>query len=269
VIEVTAPAPVGSVEDLLDFIRDQDALAFYEKTHISELRPGARIDLTLPGQYEKLLEHIATHQWYLGIEHKREVPYSEAVASWYDRIYLPTIEAVRATGALHDFPHRTEADLYLWVTEHHWYLHQAALPKGHDLNDLVGRDLPGPSHDAARDDDRRDPTALFAHSGPASLREDVRVVGAGTEDVLVEARQQTHGFGDRCRRQLVEIAGENVSAFAVDLDLAEPIAHGTEPRSKLPRADPAAGYPIVEVLHSRGPVRAEVGDDRDRRCLVG
>ena len=86
---------------------------------------------------------------------------------------------------------------------------------------------------------------------------------------MVEARQQTHGFGDRCRRQLVEIAGENVSAFAVDVDLAEPIANGTEPRSKLPRADPAAGYPIVEVLHSRGPVRAEVGDDRDRRCLVG
>jgi hypothetical protein len=137
VIEVTAPAPVRSLEDLLDFIRDQDALAFYEKTHISELRPGARIELTLPGQYEKLLEHIATHQWYLGIEAKREIPYPQAVASWYDRIYLPTVEAIRATGALRDFPHRTEADLYLWVTEHHWYLHQAALPKGVALNALV------------------------------------------------------------------------------------------------------------------------------------
>src|SRR5438067_4791178 len=120
VIEVEAPAPVMNVEDLLEWIRKQEALAFYETTRLGEIRPGARIDLTLPGQYEKLLEHIRTHQWYLGIEHKREVPYSEAVASWYDRIYLPTIEAVRATGALHDFPHRTEADLYLWVTEHHW-----------------------------------------------------------------------------------------------------------------------------------------------------
>jgi hypothetical protein len=137
VIEVTAPAPVHSVEDLLDFIRDQDALSFYETTHISELRPDARIELTLPGQYEKLLEHISTHRWYLGIEGKREIPYREAVASWYDRIYLPTIEAVRATDALRDFPHRSEADLYLWVTEHHWYLHQEALPKGRDLKELV------------------------------------------------------------------------------------------------------------------------------------
>ena len=128
---------MDSVEDLLDFIRDQDALGFYEATHIAELRPDARIELTLPGQYEKLLEHIATHQWYLGIEAKREIPYREAVASWYDRIYLPTVEAVRATGALRDFPHRSEADLYLWVTEHHWYLRQEALPKGRDLSELV------------------------------------------------------------------------------------------------------------------------------------
>ena len=137
VIEVPAPAPVHSVEDLLEWMRDQDALSFYEKTHISELRPDARIELTLPGQYEKLLEHISTHRWYLGIEAKREIPYREAVASWYDRIYLPTIEAIRATDALRDCPNRTEADLYLWVTEHHWYLHQEALPKGRDLKELV------------------------------------------------------------------------------------------------------------------------------------
>jgi hypothetical protein len=137
VIEVTAPAPVHSAEDLLDWIRHQDALAFYEKTHISELRPDARIELTLPGQYEKLVEHISTHRWYLGIDTKREIPYREAVASWYDRIYLPTVEAVRATDALRGFPNRSEADLYLWVTEHHWFLHQEALPKGRELKELV------------------------------------------------------------------------------------------------------------------------------------
>src|SRR5207237_1371532 len=137
VIEVTAPAPVRSLEDLLDFIRDQDALSFYETTRISELRPDARIELTLPGQYEKLLEHISTHRWYLGIEKKREIAYDEAVASWYERVYLPTVEAIRHADALRDFPHRTEADLYLWITEHHWYLHEAGLPKGHDLEQIV------------------------------------------------------------------------------------------------------------------------------------
>ena len=137
VIEVTAPAPVDSVEDLLDFIRDRDALAFYEKTDLLRIRPDARIELTLPGQYDKLLEHISTHRWYLGIEQKREIPYPEAVASWYDRVYMPTVEVIRKTGALRDFPNRTEADLYLWCTEHHWYLHQAAHPKGESLETIV------------------------------------------------------------------------------------------------------------------------------------
>jgi hypothetical protein len=137
VIEVTAPAPVESLEDLLEWIRRQDALAFYEKTQILSLRPDCRIELTLPGQYEKLLEHISTHRWYLGIEAKREIPYSEAVASWYDRVYMPTVVAVRATDALRDFPLRTEADLYLWITEHHWYLHQSAHPAGERLEELV------------------------------------------------------------------------------------------------------------------------------------
>lgn len=137
VIEVTAPAPVESVEDLLDWIRDQDAIAFYETTDLLRLRPDARIELTLPGQYDKLLEHISTHRWYLGTEQKRQIPYPEAVTSWYDRVYLPTVEAVRKTGALRDFPHRSEADLYLWTTEHHWYLHQAAHPKGESLEAIV------------------------------------------------------------------------------------------------------------------------------------
>src|SRR5437870_10545897 len=137
VIEVASPAPITSAEDLLDWIRSADMLAFYATTRIAELRPGARIELTLPGQYEKLLEHISTHRWYLGIEKKREIAYDEAVASWYDRVYLPTVEAIRHADALRDFPHRTEADLYLWITEHHWYLHEAGLPKGHDLEQIV------------------------------------------------------------------------------------------------------------------------------------
>lgn len=134
---VTAPAPVDSVEDLLDWIRDQDAVAFYEKTDLLRLRPDARIELTLPGQYEKLLEHISTHRWYLGTEKKREIAYPEAVASWYDRVYVPTVEAIRKTEALRDFPNRTEADLYLWTTEHHWYLHKAAHPQGESLEAIV------------------------------------------------------------------------------------------------------------------------------------
>jgi hypothetical protein len=112
VIEVESPAPVTSIEDHFEWIRNEDAVKFHEATGISRLRPGARIELTLAGQYEKLFQHVSTHQWYLGVEQKREIPYREAVASWYDRVYLPTVQAIRNGDALRDFPNRTEADLW-------------------------------------------------------------------------------------------------------------------------------------------------------------
>src|SRR5919201_5386976 len=137
VIELETPVPVSSTDDILTLLRDREALDFYERTGIVRLRPDARIELSLPGQYEKLLEHIDAHRWYLGVERKSEVSYAEAVMSWYDRVYLPTVEVIRSTGALKDFPDKTEADLYLWITEHHWYLHENGTLKDHDLRGVV------------------------------------------------------------------------------------------------------------------------------------
>jgi hypothetical protein len=125
VTELHAPVPIGSVAELEGWLRRQDAVAFLSQTHLLELRPDARIELTLPGHYARLLEHIAVHRWFAGIEAGRPVIYTEAVASWYDRVYSPLVDAIRETHILRDFPQRTEADLYLWLSEHLWYVHQA------------------------------------------------------------------------------------------------------------------------------------------------
>jgi hypothetical protein len=121
VIEVEAPAPVTSIEDLLEWVCRQDLVDFLARTGIRRLRPEAAIKLSLPGLYDKLVEHIDAHRWFLGIERGRPVDYEEAVASWYDRVYRPVVDIIRRTGALDDFPGRTETDLYLWVMEHDWY----------------------------------------------------------------------------------------------------------------------------------------------------
>jgi hypothetical protein len=125
VVRAQAPVPIATLEELEEWIRRQDAVDFAERTQLLRLRRQARVELTLPGQYEKLLEHIEVHRWYLGIERRQPVNWSDAVASWYDRVYLPLVESIRASGVLSDFPGRTEADLYLWIIEHHWYLRQS------------------------------------------------------------------------------------------------------------------------------------------------
>lgn len=95
---------------------------FLEKTQIDKLRPDHSIQFSEPGGYARLLEHIAVHRYFLGAEEKRRIPWTEAVASWYDHLYVPTTRAIRAHNILSHFPRRTEADLYLWIMDHHYFL---------------------------------------------------------------------------------------------------------------------------------------------------
>ena len=107
-----------------DLILNQERANFFEQTHIQDLRPNAHIETTLPGQYNRLVDHISVHHWYLGEQHKAEVPHEDAVISWYDSVYLPIIEIIHQHGIIDNFPGRTETDLYLWIVKHRWYLHE-------------------------------------------------------------------------------------------------------------------------------------------------
>ena len=63
-------------------------------------------------------DSIHVHQYYLGLDQQRDVSYEEAVASWYDNVFLPTIQPIRQQGLLAQFPGRTETDAYIWIIEH-------------------------------------------------------------------------------------------------------------------------------------------------------
>ncbi|HZD55273.1 MAG TPA: universal stress protein, partial [Anaerolineales bacterium] len=75
--------------------------------------------------YRVLEQHIAVHRYFLGLEQQREIPNEEAAAHWYDQVYMPVVRTIREQGILRDFPGRTEADLYLWVSEHRTALQEA------------------------------------------------------------------------------------------------------------------------------------------------
>lgn len=111
-------------------IRDKEYAAFLERTRLHELRPEAEILASLPGKYEKILEHIHVHQYYLGLDRQRDVGYDEAVASWYDNVYLPAVQGIREQGLLAEFPGRTETDAYIWIVEHREALEGASGDEG-------------------------------------------------------------------------------------------------------------------------------------------
>jgi hypothetical protein len=98
-------------------------LEFLERTGLDRLRPGAQIDLTVPDGYDRILEHIAVHRYFMGLEQQRDISEEEAVAHWYDTVYLPIVTVIRERGVLEEFPGRTEGDLYLWVLDRQQFLH--------------------------------------------------------------------------------------------------------------------------------------------------
>lgn len=114
VLETPVSLSAGITDEELD--RKAEYAAFLEETHLDELRPGARVEFSLPGQYCRLLEHIALHRYFLECE--GQAPCSQGVAHWYDEVYVPAVQVIRAEGILERFAGRTEADLYLWLAEH-------------------------------------------------------------------------------------------------------------------------------------------------------
>jgi hypothetical protein len=97
---------------------------FLERTSLDTLRPDANIKVTIPDGFERMLEHIAVHRYFMGIDWKRDISEEEAVAHWYDTVYMPVVQVIRDTNILKDFPGKTEGDLYLWVLDHQRYLVQ-------------------------------------------------------------------------------------------------------------------------------------------------
>jgi hypothetical protein len=103
---------------------------FLERTALDHLKPDADIKLTIPDGFERMLEHIAVHRYFMGLDLQRDISEHEAVTDWYDHVYMPIINVIRDTDILKEFPDKTEGDLYLWVLDHQHYLESE---EGHPL----------------------------------------------------------------------------------------------------------------------------------------
>jgi hypothetical protein len=114
-----------------DLIILETKVQFLERTSLDTLKPDANIKLTIPDGFDRMLEHIAVHRYFMGIDWKRDISEEEAIVHWYDTVYMPVIHVIRDTNILKEFPTKTEGDLYLWVLDHQQYLVEAGKPLQH------------------------------------------------------------------------------------------------------------------------------------------
>ncbi len=124
VIEVEARVPVTPDLDARDLEIKGEYSDFLNRTHLDELRPNQDIHFTIGGGYQHLLEHIAVHKYFMGVEQQRPIGDDEGVIDWYEQVYEPLIQIIREQQVLKEFPRRTEADLYLWIIDHLHFLRE-------------------------------------------------------------------------------------------------------------------------------------------------
>jgi hypothetical protein len=122
VIEFKTPVPIDNHDELDDILLRVDRAQFLKETQLDKVRPDHKVVFTEPGRYRFVKKHITFHKFLKETECGRELSDEEAVASWYDNVYVPVIQIIRERDVLRHFPGRTEADLYAWLV-----LHRAAL----------------------------------------------------------------------------------------------------------------------------------------------
>jgi ParB-like nuclease domain len=130
VIEVRTRAPLTGDMDGAALLKAREYVDFLERTQLDRVRPEASIEVSRLGRYDRILEDILGHRYFLGLQQYREVDMAEASASWYDNVYKPIADLIREYDILKHFPGRTEADLYLWITARWLELSRAQKPAG-------------------------------------------------------------------------------------------------------------------------------------------
>lgn len=108
-------SPEDELDDILTRFRERD---FLETTSLATTRDDYDISFTTCGRYSEFQAQIEELRLKLQGIDEREVSFPEAADAWYELVYLPTVQVIRASGLLEAFPGRTEADLFAWMSLH-------------------------------------------------------------------------------------------------------------------------------------------------------
>jgi len=110
--------PGMSFDRLREVIVCYEKGIFYDNTKFGELTGDSSLDFSSPGRYDVIYNHILVHKYFLNESKEGEIPFSEALVSWYNNVYQPAVAVIRRQWLLVNFPGRTEGDLYVWIVKH-------------------------------------------------------------------------------------------------------------------------------------------------------
>jgi len=111
-------SPGMTTDQLREALIAYEKNIFYEKTKFGELTGDGSLDFSTPGRYDVIYNHILGHKYFLNESMEEELPFPDALVSWYKKVYSPVRAIIRDQWLLANFPGRTEGDLYVWIVKH-------------------------------------------------------------------------------------------------------------------------------------------------------
>jgi hypothetical protein len=126
-------------------------IAFLDDCALRTLVQDESLLLTEPSRYGELMGHLRLHHAVLEASSNQTIWFEDAAAHWYNEVYQPAGELMRAHDMLSHARQRTEADLFLWLVDHLQELEQTYHGHSDDLapalvSFLEKRALPVPQH---------------------------------------------------------------------------------------------------------------------------
>jgi hypothetical protein len=117
VTELTARWHLPADADVVELIHAEQERVFMEESGLAQAQPEARIRFSRPVGYVELLENVQIHGYHLMLQAGDVLPRHEIAEDWYERVYLPTVDAIRVADFEGFCADATYPDRFLWVHE--------------------------------------------------------------------------------------------------------------------------------------------------------
>lgn len=105
-------------QDLKRAVIEYEKKNAFENSELGKIIRPDELNFTATGRYEEILKHIQVHKYFMNLNRKDEIPFSEAGKSWYRELFRPIVDLIEEENLLSRFPGRTNADLYMWLVKH-------------------------------------------------------------------------------------------------------------------------------------------------------
>jgi hypothetical protein len=107
-----------SKQDMVRQVINYEKRVFYAETAFGDITDCWTLDFSTTGQYDLIYNHILIHKYYINQGVQGEIPFEDAVTSWYQNVYLPVIRVIERQHIIRMFKGRTKSDLYIYLIKY-------------------------------------------------------------------------------------------------------------------------------------------------------